>query len=322
LTNESVFSLTDLPARMVVLGSGPIGCELAQVFARLGSRVTLIERSPRILAREDPDAARIVEHALQQDGVTIEPNARLESVESKLGAKLALLDGPRGRRALEFDALLVGVGRVPNVDGLGLESAGVEFDRERGVVVDDFLRTTSPRIYAAGDVASAYKFTHMADALARIVIQNALFFGRARASALVVPWCTYTDPEVAHVGLYAHAGEARGIAIDTFQVELSKVDRAVLDGQSEGFLKVHVAKGRDRILGATLVSAHAGETISEIALAMTAKLGLTRVAKTIHPYPTQAEAFKRAADMFQRSRLTPRLARAMTSFLRWRRGGE
>jgi pyruvate/2-oxoglutarate dehydrogenase complex dihydrolipoamide dehydrogenase (E3) component len=222
-------------------------------------------------------------------------------------------------RELEVDEVLVGVGRAPNVQGLGLEAAEVEYDERKGVEVDDRLRTTNPRIFAAGDVGSRYKFTHMADALARIVIRNALFFGREKASELVVPWCTFTDPEIAHVGLYPRDVEKEGRAIDTYTVELRDVDRAVLDGEEEGFLKVHVEKGGERILGATLVSRHAGETISELTLAIVSGAGLSTLSRTIHPYPTQAEALRKAGDLYQRSRLTPRVAGWMRRFLAWRR---
>jgi pyruvate/2-oxoglutarate dehydrogenase complex dihydrolipoamide dehydrogenase (E3) component len=321
LTNETVFTLTALPPRIAILGGGPIGCELAQAFARFGSRVHLVEKAPQLLAREDRDAAERVQRALVSDGVKLHLGSKLAEVRKHHRSKVLVLDGDGALTELEVDEILVGVGRTPNVEGLGLEAAGVEYDRRSGVKVDDSLRTTAPRIYAAGDVASAYKFTHMADALARIVIQNALFFGRARASKLIVPWCTYTDPQIAHVGVYPREAEERGIALDTFTVELDGIDRAVLDGEVEGMLKVHVARGSDRILGATLVARHAGESISEITLAMKAGVGLRHIAGTIHPYPTQAEAIKRAGDQFQRTRLTPRVKRLMTALLRWRRGG-
>lgn len=321
LTNETVFSLTELPPRIAMLGGGPIGCELAQAFARFGSRVHLVEMAPQILAREDSDAAERVQRVLVSDGVRLVLGARLAEVRRSLGGKVLILDDKGTRSELEVDEILVGVGRRPNVESLGLDAAGVEYDIRGGVKVDDRLRTTQPRIYAAGDVASAYKFTHMADALARIVIQNALFFGRARASKLIVPWCTYTDPEIAHVGIYPREAEEHGVALDTFTVGLDEIDRAVLDGEAEGMLKVHVARGTDRILGATLVARHAGESISEITLAMKAGVGLRQIAGTIHPYPTQAEAIKRAGDQCQRARLTPRVKRLMTAFLTWRRGG-
>ncbi len=320
LTNETVFTLTELPGRFAMLGGGPIGCELAQAFARFGSEVHLIEMAPRILGREHPPAVERVERALRADGVKIAVGTKLVEVRRKAGNKLLVLEVEGDRRELEVDEILVGVGRAPNVQGLGLETAGVEHDAKDGVKVDDHLRTTQPRIYAAGDVASAYKFTHVADALARIVIRNALFFGRVRASDLIVPWCTYTDPEIAHVGIYPSEAEKRGIELDTYTVDLADVDRAVLDGEEAGLFDVHVARGSDRILGATLVARHAGESISEITLAMNSGAGLRTIARTIHPYPTQAEAARRAGDLCERARLTPRLKRLVTAFLAWRRG--
>lgn len=216
------------------------------------------------------------------------------------------------------DEILVGVGRAPNVS-LNLEAAHVEYDKRMGVKVDDHLRTTNKRIYAAGDVCFHYKFTHVADALARIVIQNALFFGRARASSLIVPWCTYTDPQIAHVGLYPSEAQQQGIEIDTFQIEMSDVDRAILDGETEGSLKVHVKRGSDKIVGATMVARHAGDMISQITLAMTAGVGLGTIARTIHPYPTQAEAMKKAGDAYNRTRLTPGVKKLFAKILAWRR---
>jgi len=185
--------------------------------------------------------------------------------------------------------------------------------------VDDRLRTTNPRVYAAGDVCSRYKLTHAADAMARLVIQNALFFGRAKASALTIPWCTYTDPEIAHVGLYEHEARERGIAFRTFTQELHEVDRAVLDGEDEGFVKVLVSPRGDKILGATIVAAHAGDLISELTLAMVGRLGLGTIARTIHPYPTQAEAIKKVGDAYNRTRLTPLVKWLFGKWLAWSR---
>lgn len=316
LTNETLFDVTDLPPRLVVIGGGPIGCEMAQSFARFGSSVTVIDRGDHLLAREDPDAARIVQQALLDDGVRIELGTRVERVEQQGdGSKiLIVVKGDQAER-LTADRILVAAGRVPNIENLGLEQAGVSHD-EHGVAVDDRLRTSNHRIYAAGDVAARYHFTHLADAQARIVIQNALFFGRAKASALVIPWCTYTSPEIAHVGLYARDAEERGIAIDTLTIPLADVDRAILDGSDEGFLRLHLAKGKDRILGATLVAEHAGEMISELTLAMTTGAGLGAIASVIHPYPTQAEVFKRAADRWRRGKLTPRIERIFALYFR------
>src|SRR5712691_5850385 len=239
LTNETVFSLTELPRRLAVIGAGPLGCELAQAFRRFGAEVTILEAMPQILIREDRDAAVRVEAALVRDGVDVLTGCNITGIEKRAGEKLIRFERADTPAELAFDEILVGVGRAPMVDGLNLEAAGVEYDRQNGVKVDDHLRTTNPRIFAAGDICTPYKFTHMADAMARIVIRNALFFGRRRASALTIPWCTYTDPEIAHVGLYEADARERGMRIATFVQELGAVDRAVLDGATEGFVKVH-----------------------------------------------------------------------------------
>jgi pyruvate/2-oxoglutarate dehydrogenase complex dihydrolipoamide dehydrogenase (E3) component len=321
LTNETLFSLTELPRRIAVVGAGPIGCEMAQTFARFGSEVFLIEASDQILRREDRDAARRVERALVEDGVELILGGKLSRVQADGGGKTLRIEGADGPRELAVDEILLGVGRRPNVEGLGLEVAGVDFD-ESGVKVDDRLRTSNTRIFAAGDVSFAYKFTHTADALARIVLQNALFgFSplKPKASALTIPWCTYTDPEIAHVGLYPHEADQRGVAIDTVEVELNEVDRARLDGEDEGFIKVHLKKGSDKIVGATLVASHAGDMISEVTLAMVAGAGLGTIAKTIHPYPTQAEIVKKAADAYGRTRLSPFLKKVLHRLMAWQR---
>lgn len=318
LTNETVFSLTELPRRLAVVGAGPIGCELAQAFARFGAEVTVLEALPQILPREDRDAAALVENSLNRDGITIVCPCTIRRVRKDGAGKVLTLDAGGAVRDLAVDEVLVGAGRAPNVEGLGLEAAGVHHDRT-GVTVDDRLRTTNRKVFTAGDICSACKFTHAADALARIAIQNALFAGRARVSALVMPWCTYTDPEVAHVGLYEKEAEAKGIAVQTFVQELGDVDRAVLDGETAGFVKVHVRKGTDRIVGATVVARHAGDMVAELTLAMTGKLGLRTLARTIHPYPTQAEAIKKVADAYNRTRLTPFVKGLFGRWLAWTR---
>ncbi len=319
LTNETVFSLTERPGRLGVIGAGPVGCELAQVFARLGSRVILVEAAHGVLPREEPDAAEIVRRALLRDGVELRCCGRGVEV-CPGGDKVHLRVESHGTAAeATVDKLLVAVGRAPNVEGLNLEAAGVAYDVKTGIEVDDHLRTTNPRVFAAGDVCSQYKFTHAADFMARIVIRNALFLGRARAGALVIPWCTYTEPELAHVGLTPRRAEEQGIGIDTYTQPLDQVDRAILDGQTEGFVRVHVSKGTDRIVGATIVAASAGDMISEIALAMTHGLGLKKLADTIHPYPTQAEAVRKLGDLHNRSRLTPRVKWLFQKWLAWTR---
>lgn len=318
LTNETLFSLTELPKRLGIIGAGPIGCEMAQSFARFGSEVFLVEAEHGILPREDRDASEIVRTAMERDGVKLLCCGKdLKLAKDPSGVRLQVGSHGQGYDVL-VDQLLVAVGRAPNVEGLRLETVGVEFDK-KGVKVNDRLQTSNPRIYACGDICSPYQFTHAADFMARIVIQNALFKGRAKASSLIIPWATYTSPEIAHVGLYEKDAKAQGIEVDTFTQELSKVDRAILDGETEGFVRVHVRKGRDEIVGATVVAAHAGDLIGELTLAMKGKLGLKTIGATIHPYPTQAEAIRRTGDLYNRTRLTPFVKNLMQRWLAWQR---
>ena len=318
LTNESLFSLTELPKRLGVIGAGPIGCEMAQSFARFGSEVFLIEAEHGILPREDRDASEIARAAMERDGVKLLCCGKdLKLAKDPNGVRLQVGSHGQGYD-VSVDQLLVAVGRAPNVEGLGLETVGVEFDK-KGVKVNDRLQTANPRIYACGDICSPYQFTHAADFMARIVIQNALFKGRAKVSSLIIPWATYTSPEIAHVGLYEKDAKAQGIEVETFTQELSKVDRAILDGETEGFVRVHVRKGTDEIVGATVVAAHAGDLIGELTLAMKGKLGLKTIGSTMHPYPTQAEAIRRTGDLYNRTRLTPFVKNLMQRWLAWQR---
>jgi len=314
LTNETVFSLTERPERLAVIGAGPIGCELSQSFARLGSRVTTFDLLPGILPREDPDAAAVVERSQRRDGVEFALGVRIEEVSSSAaGVRLVYRGSDGERRETASDELLVAVGRAPNVENLGLEEVGVRCDAA-GVVVDAKLRTTNPRIYAAGDVTPAPKFTHLADAHAGVVVQNALFFPSARADRLVVPRCTYTSPEVAHVGLDRQEAEQRGVDIDVIDVQLEENHRALLDGEEDGFLRVLLQRGSDRVLGATVVASRAGDLMAPLTLAVTHRLGLSKFTSTILPYPTQAEVLKRAANQWRRTRLSPGVQRV---FARW-----
>ena len=317
LTNENLFSLTQLPKRLGVIGGGPIGVEMAQAFARFGSQVVLFERSAHILEREDSEAALIVQKQLKRDGVQIVTNSSDQSI-APANAGTIRVSGSQGAEPYDIvvDQLLVAVGRTPNTDGLDLESVDVQFDRS-GVKVNDYLQTTNPKIYAAGDICSKFKFTHAADFQARIIIQNALFalgpFGKKKASDLVIPWATYTSPEIAHVGMYKNEANQAGIAVDTYVQYLSDVDRAMLDGADEGFVKVHVKKGTDQIVGATIVAENAGDLISELTVAMTNGLGLAKIGASIHPYPTQAEAIRKLGDQYNKTKLTP----FSSKLLRW-----
>ena len=318
-TNESIFTLTELPRRLAVIGAGPIGCELAQAFARFGSQVTLIELAPQILGREDRDAAEILHAAFVREGIKLQLGVKILGVEQLDGDKILRLERDGRTSAVAVDTILVGAGRTPNLEGLAMEAAGIAFD-STGVTVSDTLQTSNPHVYAAGDICFPYKFTHTADALARILIANALFKARQSTSALTIPWCTYTDPEIAHVGLYERDAQQKGLQVTTLTVALADVDRAVLDGETEGFARVHLKKGTDKILGATIVARHAGEMINEFSLAIANGLGIGAIAKTIHPYPTQAEVVKKLGDAYNRTRLTPFAKKMLAGWLKWQKG--
>jgi pyruvate/2-oxoglutarate dehydrogenase complex dihydrolipoamide dehydrogenase (E3) component len=323
LTNETIFTLTELPPRLAVIGAGPIGCELAQAFARFGSQVYLIEAMHGIMPNEDRDAADIVHASMLRDGITLLCCGKDLKVSRTGDGKRLAVDSHGRQYDITVDEILVGVGRAPNVDGLGLDTVGVEYDKT-GVKVNDRLQTTNPRIYAAGDICSRYKFTHAADAMAQIVIQNALFphpFGLAYAGveSLIMPWCTFTEPEIAHVGMYEADAKAKGIETDTFTFKLDEVDRAILDGEDEGFARVHVKKGTDQIVGATIVAARAGDMINEFSVLMKAGLGLKTITGTIHPYPTQAEVVKKVANAWRKTTFTPRAKSILKKWFAWTR---
>ncbi len=319
LTNETLFELEQLPASLAVIGAGPIGCEMSQAFARFGTHVTLIEAAGHVLPREESDAAALVEEALRRDRIELHLGSMVSRV-ARDGSDVVLHIEREGQiDRVSAEAVLVSTGRRPNVTGIGLEAAGVLYDARSGVQVDERLRTHNRRIYAAGDVCSRYQFTHAADFLARTAVRNALFAGRAKASSLVVPWCTYTDPEVAHVGLDEATAEREGIGVDTFVQQLGDTDRAVIDGETEGFVKVHVKRGTDRLLGATIVARHAGELISELTLAINNGIRLRQIGNTIHPYPTQADAIRKLGDQFQRTRLSPGISALLRAWLRFMR---
>jgi pyruvate/2-oxoglutarate dehydrogenase complex dihydrolipoamide dehydrogenase (E3) component len=318
LTNETVFSLTDLPKRLLVIGAGPIGCELAQTFCRLGSQVSLLSNGATLLPREERDAASVLSWQLEQEGIRMFLGAQIQSAEKSPEGKVLVFDRGRGTERITGDEILVAVGRAPNIEGLNLDAAGVKYNK-KGVLVDDHLRTSSRNIFAAGDICSPYQFTHAAEALGRIALQNALFFGRKRASDLVIPWCTYTDPEIAHVGLYESEARQNGLLAETFELSLSENDRAITDGETQGFLRVSSDKKSGRIVGATMVSQRAGESIGELVLAIQRKLKVSDLGTIIHPYPTQAEIIKRVGDLSMRSRLKPWMKRFLTTTFRWRR---
>ena len=323
LTNETIFSLTQLPQRFGVIGAGPIGCELAQSFARFGSQVFLIEATHGIMPNEDRDAADIVEQQMVRDGVKLlccGKDLRVEKVE---GGKRLIVDSHSQPYDVTVDEILVGVGRLPNVERIGLEAAGVAYTPQ-GIQVNGRLQTTNPNVYAAGDVCSRYKFTHAADAMAQIVIQNALFphpfgLGCANVESLHMPWCTFTEPEIAHVGMYEHEAKEKGMEVETYTYKLDEVDRAILDGEEEGFARVHIRKGTDQILGATIVAAHAGDMISEFSVAMKAGAGAKTIAGTIHPYPTQAEVNKKAVNLWRKAHFTQGTKNFLMKLFAWMR---
>lgn len=300
LTNETLWNLTELPESLAIIGGGPIGIEMAQSFARFGSKVTVIDHSNRILPREDPEASDVIRQVLEGEGVMFQLGNGVEKIEkSEVGAKL-FVSGAAS--PIEATHVLIAVGRAANTTNLGLENVGVEFDR-RGVTINDSFQTTNSDIYACGDICSAYKFTHAADFMARSVIRNVFFLGSAKLSGLTIPWCTYTEPEVAHVGAYGHDLDEG--SFDVFRQEFAHVDRAITDQATTGFVKILVKKGTDKIIGATIVGPHAGDLISEVTVAMQGNIGLGAVAATIHPYPTNADAIRRTGDFYNKTRFTP-----------------
>jgi pyruvate/2-oxoglutarate dehydrogenase complex dihydrolipoamide dehydrogenase (E3) component len=308
LTNENVFSLTELPKRLAVIGGGPIGCELAQAFHRLGSEVILFHKNSYLLNKEDADAAEIVQQKFLNEGIRLVLNCQLQGIQQTPEGKIINYLGNGGQESVVVDQILVGSGRQPNVESLNLAVVGVEYDPKSGVKVNDNLQTSNPKIYAAGDICMNWKFTHAADAAARIVIKNTLFsplgLGKSKLSDLVMPWVTFTDPEIAHVGMYEKEAQDKGIDCNTIKIDFKDVDRALADGETEGFLKILHKRGSDQILGATIVARHGGEMISEITTAIIGEMGLSQLSTVIHPYPTQANAIKQAADAYRRTLLT------------------
>ncbi len=319
LTTETLFQIQQLPEHLVVLGGGPIGTEMAQTFARFGARVTLIESGAQILNREDSDAAALMQQQLEQhDGVDVLLNCRLLQVSTTAGITQLVLSQNDQTRKISCDQLLVAVGREARVSSLNLGAAGVDLTPDGLIRVNDFLQTSNSAIYAAGDVCTKLRFTHLADRMSRIAIRNSLFAGRARFSKLQIPRCTYTSPEIAQVGIDPATAARAGILLDTFTEPFAANDRAVLAGCPTGFVRIHVRRGTDRILGAVIVGEHAGELISEVSTAMAGRIGLKRLADIIHPYPTQADAIRRIGDQYMRTRLTPFASRTLKRWLNWR----
>lgn len=317
VSNVTLFQMTRQPKRLAVIGAGPIGAEMAQAFARFGTEVYLFDVLPVMAGLRDPDMLEIIARTFTREGIQLRLESSIQRVEAWGKTKRIVYEYLGETQSVEVDEILLAAGRKPNIEGLNLEAAGVEYTR-KGLVVDDRLQTTNKNIYGAGDVAIPAQFTHTADATARMVLQNALFLGRKKYSDLIIPWTVYTDPEIAHVGLFPHQAEAQGLAVDTFAVNIEDTDRGRTDAE-EGIVKIYVKKSTDKILGATIIARHAGEMISEVTTAMMAGAGLSTLSQTIHPYPTQAEAIKKAADAWNRTRLTPTVAKLFDTWLRWRR---
>ena len=307
LTNDNVFDLTELPRRLLVIGGGPLGCEHAQAFCRLGAQTTIVQDKPLFLGQEERDAAQILSEAFARDGIEVRLNTTALAVRVASGTKLVDLVSDDYRNTIGVDAILTGAGRRPNVEGLNLAAVGIDCDPGGRIRVDDFLRTGNANIHAAGDVCLQSSFVDTAAASARIAVQNALLRRAHRWSEVVIPSCTYTDPEIARVGLSVREANERGIPVKTFTIPMHEIDRAVADSETAGFVKVHLRERTDRILGATIVARHAGDMINGITLAMVAGFGLRRLSHVLHAYPTQADAIRQAADAYNRTRLTPRV---------------
>ena len=299
-TSATVFDMPSLPKRLAVMGGGPLGCELGQAFCRLGAHVTIVQNDPKFLPREERDAAEILSWAMARDGMDIRLNTVVTGARREGDARIleTFNNGVRGE--ISADEILVSTGRVPNVEGLDLAAAGVAFEADRGIVVDDFLCSTNPDIHAAGDVCLPLKFTNAAEASARMAVRNALQQAGLRHDGAAIPWCTFCDPEIAHIGLQVWEARRRSIPIKSYTVMLSDVDRAITDGQETGFVKIHVAEGTDRILGATIVASRASELINEMAVVMSTGIGMAALAEVVHTYPAQSRALMLAAQAYRR----------------------
>ena len=327
-TNETIFDqLNEKPESIIIVGAGPIGCELGQVFNRLGVRTTLVEFLPQIMGKEDEDVASFVQARLESEGVSVMTSTGIQLAEMRNGeiyleASQKDDSGASTTISLSAKVLLIAAGRVPNVEGLDLEAAGVSYTKQ-GIPVNDYLQTSASHIYAAGDIAGPYQFTHTADVQARVVVRNMMMpfqFLRQKVNLSVVPWATYTDPEVAHVGLSERDAGEQDVAYDLYKQELEDVDRNIVESEEVGYAKVLTEKGSDKILGVTLIGAHAGDLLHEFVLAMKHNIGLGGIASTIHAYPTFAEIAKKLGDQYNRTRLTPRAKSVFNWLYRKQRG--
>lgn len=294
-TSESVFEMAELPKRLAIVGGGPVGCELAQAFCRLGAQVTIIQNQPKFLPLEERDAAELLSRSMARDGVDIRLNTSIVGARMQNGSKTLDAVNDAVKSTITADEIILSIGRVPNVDGIGLDRASIAFTPNAGITVDDCFRTTNADIYAAGDVCAAHKFANVAEASARLAVENALAGKMRGPSELIAPWCTYCDPEIAHIGMQVWEARERSVPIKTYTVMMQDVDRAITDGQDEGFVKLHVKEGTDQILGATIVASRGSEMINEVSVAMSAGIGLRDLARVIHAYPAQSDAIRMAA---------------------------
>jgi pyruvate/2-oxoglutarate dehydrogenase complex dihydrolipoamide dehydrogenase (E3) component len=322
LTSDTLWNLEEQPETLAILGGGPIGSELAQAFARLGTRVVQIESGDRLLAKEDPEVSAHVLERFRKEGIDVRLGARAVSIHGGDDGRRVRVETAAGSQDIAFDQLLVATGRRARVAGFGLEELGIELTERGTIAVDSFLRTSHPDIFAVGDVAGPYQFTHAAAHQAWHATVNALFgtFRKFRVDYSALPWSTFTDPEVARVGLNEQEARERGIAVDVTTYDLSDLDRAIAEGENHGFVKVLTVPGRDRVLGATIVGSHAGELIAEYVTAIRHGLGMNRMLSTIHAYPTWTEASKFAAGEWKKARTPERLLAWVGRYHAWRRG--
>jgi len=301
-TSTNIFDMPELPQRLVVIGGGPLGCELAQAFCRLGSRVTIIQNDPKFLPREERDAAELLSESMARDGVSIMLNTTVTGAHAEAGSKFVDGQNYDTKVSVPADEILLSIGRLPNVENLGLAQADVDCD-DKGLKVDDLLQTTNQNIYGAGDVCMSHKFTNVAWVTARMAVRNAFQPNKLPHSQMMIPWCTYCEPEIAHVGMQVWEAREKSIPVKTYTVMMQDVDRAITDGQDDGFVKIHVQDGTDKILGATIVATRASELINEVSVVMRAGIGMHGLSRIIHAYPAQSEAIRLAALAYEDDQL-------------------
>jgi pyruvate/2-oxoglutarate dehydrogenase complex dihydrolipoamide dehydrogenase (E3) component len=304
LTSATIFDITTLPPRLAIIGGGPLGCELAQAFCRLGSHVTILQNQPKFLPREERDAAELLSLSLARDGVETRLNTTVAGASLRGAEKVLEIINDGVKSTIVADEILLSVGRIPNVETLSLTAAGIDCDAENGIKVNDFLRTTNVGVFAAGDVCSSHKFANVAHATGRMAVLNAFGKRRERNSHLLIPWCTFCDPEIAHIGMQVWDARQQGVPVKTFTIMMQDVDRAMTDGQDDGFVKLHIRDGTDEILGATIMAARASEMINEVSVLMSARIGMRKLARILHTYPAQSDAIRLAAVAFLRDEAT------------------